>query len=286
VADLWPAFGAHGKDRLTVGQLMSHQSGVCGLEQPCTIEELLDVPAAAERLAGQAPLFEPGTATAYNAGIFGHWADALIRRTDGRPLGQFFREEVAVPLGADVWLGLPPDQHHRRVLMEAPWAAQAGPVPPVPVLQQAFNGPRVGPLGCNRPDWITVGNGAAGGSATAAGLARIYAALAAGGELDGVRLLSPEGVARATALQKEGKDLVLGLWVRWAAGFLLSNRGLYGPNPRSFGHSGLGGSLAFADPDAGLSFAYAMSAMAPNLAGDPRGLRLIGAVYASLDALA
>ena len=284
VVRVWPQFGAHGKDRLTVGQLLSHQSGVCGLAQPCTIEELLDIEGASARLAAQAPLFEPGSATAYNAGIFGHWVDALLRRTDGRSLSRFFAEEVAGPLGADVWLGLPADQRHRRTPMDAPWAAAAPPVPDIPVLQQAFAGPRVGALASNRDDWIAVGNGAAGGSANARGLARIYAALAGGGSLDGVRLISPQGLARATMLQKEGKDLVLGLWVRWAAGFLLSNRGLYGPNPRSFGHSGLGGSLAFADPDAGMAFGYAMNRMAPNLAADPRAQRLIEAVYAALAA--
>jgi hypothetical protein len=85
------------------------------------------------------------------------------------------------------------------------------------------------PLQANRPDWIAAGNGAAGGSANARGIARVYGALARGGELDGVRIISPEGVALASAQRREGKDKVLGVWVRWAAGFILSSKGLYGP---------------------------------------------------------
>lgn len=283
VSRYWPQFGVHGKDRLTVAQLLSHQSGVCGLAEPCTVEDLLDIEAACDRLAAQAPLFEPGSRSAYNAGIFGHWCDALLRRTDGRSLSAFFAEEVAGPLQADVWLGLPPEQHHRRAPMHAPWAAMMPPAPADPVLRQAFYGPPAGALACNRADWITVGNGAAGGSAHARGLARIYAAMAHAGALGGVRLLSPEGVARATQVRIEGKDPVMGIYMRWAAGFIRSNRGLYGPNDRTFGHTGLGGSLAFADPDARLSFAYAMNAMSPNLMADPRGKRLIAATYQALD---
>jgi CubicO group peptidase (beta-lactamase class C family) len=279
VARHWPEYGVAGKQDVTVGMLVSHAGGICGFDEPCSYGDLIDLEGGAAKLAAQAPLFEPGSANAYNAGIFGHWVDALLRRTDGRSLSRFFREEVAGPLEADVWLGLPADQLHRRAPMEALWADQQGPLGESPLIRQAFGGPRVSPLVCNREDWILVGNGAAGGSANARGLAKVYAALAMGGTLDGVRLISPEGLARATALQREGKDKALRVWVRWGAGFILSAGGLYGPNDRSFGHSGWGGSLAFADPDTRLSFAYAMNRMAPNLAADPRSLRLIAAAY-------
>jgi CubicO group peptidase (beta-lactamase class C family) len=129
---------------------------------------------------------------------------------------------------------------------------------------------------------VAAGHGAAGGSANARGLARVYGALARGGEIDGVRVISPQGVAAMARQRREGKDKVLGMWVRWAAGLLLSNKGLYGPNDNSYGHSGWGGSFAFADPDAKLGIAYAMNLMAPNLAGDPRGARLTAAAYSCL----
>jgi CubicO group peptidase (beta-lactamase class C family) len=286
VADIWPAFGVHGKGHVTIAMLLSHSSGINGLVEPMSVEEMLDLPVMAERLAAQAPMWEPGTASAYNANVFGHWVDALLRKTDGRGLGQFFREEVATPLGADVWIGLPDEHHHRRVAMVAPWAplAVAAPLPAEPLARASLGNPGPDPLVCNRPDWIRASHGAAGGSANALGLARIYGALACGGQIDGVRVISEAGLAAATALQIEGKDKVLGLWTRWAAGFMLSNRGLYGPNPENFGHAGWGGSYAFADPKARLSMAYAMSLMGPSLSNDPRGRSLLDATYACLQA--
>jgi CubicO group peptidase (beta-lactamase class C family) len=281
VASIWPAFGAAGKASVTIGQLLSHASGVNGPLAPATVEDILDLPAMAERLAAQPPAWEPGSASAYNANVFGHWVDALLRHTDGRGLAAFFRDEVAIPLQADVWIGLPHDQHHRRVAMLAPWAelARAAPVPDDPLVRAAFANPPADPLVANRADWMAAGHGAAGGAAHAAGLARVFGALAEGGTLDGVTIISPEGLARATALQREGKDRVLGMWVRWAAGFLLSNRVLYGPSARAFGHSGWGGSYAFADPDNRIAMAYAMNLMAPNLSNDPRGRALMEAAF-------
>lgn len=284
VADYWPEFGVRGKQDVTVETLLSHASGVQGPDTPATTEELLDIPVFSARLADQTPMFPPGSASAYNAGIFGHWVDALLRATDGRNLKDFFAAEVAAPLQADVWIGLPQDQHHRRAPIVAPWAAMVEQTPPSPdlVVRAALGSPRMSPLLANRADWIAAGNGAAGGSANARGIARVYGALARGGEIDGVRIMRPDSVARMVAQRREGKDKVLGMWVRWAAGFLLSNRGLYGPNDNSFGHSGWGGSFGFADPDAKLGFGYAMNLMAPNLAGDPRGGRLAAETYRCL----
>jgi CubicO group peptidase (beta-lactamase class C family) len=284
VAIYWPEFAVNGKEAISVETLLSHASGIQGADTQATTEELLDIPAFADRLASQAPLFPPGSANAYNAGVFGHWVDALLRRTDGRSLKDFFADEVAIPLKADVWIGLPEDQHHRRAPIVAPWAASLATAPPQtdPIIKSAMGSPRMSPLQANRPDWIAAGNGAAGGSANARGIARVYGALARGGELDGVRIISPEGVALASAQRREGKDKVLGVWVRWAAGFILSSKGLYGPNDTSFGHSGWGGSFGFADPVNKLGVSYAMNLMAPNLAGDPRGGRLVTETYRCL----
>jgi CubicO group peptidase (beta-lactamase class C family) len=287
VADYWPEFAVQGKSAVTVGMLLSHASGVNGPVTPATIDEILDLTGMADRLAAQAPQWEPGTASAYNANILGHWCDGLLRRTDGRGLGQFFREEVAGPLGADVWIGLPHDQHHRRSPMIAPWAGLAArmPLPADPLARISFGNPRGDPLDANRPDFIAADHGSAGGSGNAAGLAKIYGALAQGGVIDGVRVISRAGLEAATALQREGKDRVLGVWTRWAAGFLLSNRGLYGSNQAAFGHSGWGGSYAFADPASGVAMAYAMNLMAPNLSNDPRGRALMDASFNCLDTM-
>ena len=284
VATYWPEFAVHGKEAITVETLLSHASGIQGADTPATTEELLDIPAFSARLAAQAPLFPPGSANAYNAEIFGHWVDALLRRTDGRSLVAFFADEVAKPLNADVWIGLPYDQHHRRAPIVAPWAPMMAASPPAtdPVMKSALGSPRMSPLEANRPDWMAAGNGAAGGSANARGIARVYGALARGGELDGARIISPEGIDRMVAERRASKDKVLGVWVRWAAGVILSTRGLYGPLDTSFGHSGWGGSFGFADPVNKLGVAYAMNLMAPNLAGDPRGGGLVAETYKCL----
>jgi CubicO group peptidase (beta-lactamase class C family) len=156
------------------------------------------------------------------------------------------------------------------------------PLPEDPVVKASMSNPRVDPLRSNDGAWMSRGNGSGDGSANARGLARVYGALARGGEIDGVRLLSPDSLGAATRERHGGKDRVFTIYTRWAAGFLLNNRGMYGPNDRAFGHTGLGGSFGFADPDAKLGVSYAMNLMAANLMGDQRGARLVAATYACL----
>jgi CubicO group peptidase (beta-lactamase class C family) len=284
VASYWPEFGVNGKEAITVETLLSHRGGITGAYTPATLQDLSDNRAFAARVASQAPLYEPGGQSAYNAGILGLWVNELLLRTDGRGVAQFFDEEVAKPLDVDVWIALPPEHHHRRAPMVAPWApmAAAMPLPEDPVVRASMSNPRVNPLRANEPAWMSRGNGSGDGSANARGLARVYGALARGGEIDGVHLISPEGLAKATAQRSGGKDIVFTIYTRWAAGFLLNNRGMYGPCEEAFGHTGLGGSFAFADPVRKLGISYAMNLMAANLMGDQRGARLVAATYAAL----
>jgi CubicO group peptidase (beta-lactamase class C family) len=248
------------------------------------LDDFKDNRAMAARLATQAPLYEPGGQSAYNANIFGLWVNELLLRTDGRSVAQFFHEEVAVPLGVDVWIALPSEHHHRRAPMAAPWAEMASkmPLPEDPVVLASMSNPRTNPLKCNEAEWMMRGNGSADGSANARGLAKVYGVLARGGEIDGVRLISAQGLANATRERHGGKDIVFTIYTRWAAGFLLNNRGMYGPRESAFGHTGLGGSFAFADPETGIGMAYAMNLMAPNLMGDLRGKRLMDATFGCL----
>lgn len=149
VSALWSAFGAAGKGAVSVGQLLSHQSGVCGVAQP--LEDFFDHDLTAARLAASAPLFPPGSASAYNANVMGHYASELLRRTDGRSIGRFFAEEVARPLGLDgAFIGLPEAEDHRAVEMigwEPDNRASAD-----PVLAQAFGAPPPDPRFPNRRD--------------------------------------------------------------------------------------------------------------------------------------
>jgi CubicO group peptidase (beta-lactamase class C family) len=284
VARYWPEYGVAGKENISVETLLSHRGGITGAYTPATLDDMKDNRAFAARLAAQAPLYEPGDQSAYNAGIFGLWVNELLLRTDGRSVAQFFHEEVALPLCVDVWIALPSEHHYRRAPMAAPWAQMAGqmPLPTDPVVLASMSNPRTSPVRCNEPEWMMRGNGSADGSANARGLARVYGALARGGEIDGIRLISPQGLANATRERHGGKDIVFTIYTRWAAGFLLNNRGMYGPRETAFGHTGLGGSFAFADPETGIGMAYAMNLMAPNLMGDLRGKRLMDATFGCL----
>jgi CubicO group peptidase (beta-lactamase class C family) len=284
VSHYWPEYGVEGKEGIRVETLLSHRGGITGFYTPAVKEDMDDIRTYAARVAAQAPLYEPNGRSAYNANILGLWVNELLLRTDGRSVAQFFHDEVAVPLGVDVWIALPADQLHRRAPMAAPWAQMAGqmPLPTDPVVLASMSNPRVTPLVCNEPAFMMRGGGSADGSANARGLAKIYGALARGGEIDGVRLISPEGLANATRERHGGKDIVFTIYTRWAAGFLLNNKGMYGPNATAFGHTGLGGSFAFADPETGLGVAYAMNLMAPNLMGDLRGKRLMDATFECL----
>lgn len=285
VTHYWPEFGQNGKDRVTVAQLLSHQAGVSGPAEKATLEDYFDHEKIVTMLAAQAPFYEPGSASAYHAVVFGHLASELIRRTDGRTLGRFFAEEVAGPLGAECHIGLPEELDSLRVTMiRSPVATPARQSSNYAALRAAMGNPVLDGEMPNRRDWRAAELGAAGGSCNARGLSRVYGALARGGEIDGIRLLSPEALARATAVAYEGHDLNFGVTLRWGAGFALNLSGLYGPNPDSFGHSGWGGSLAFADPTARLAIAYAMNQMQAFLFGDPRPQALINATYACLGA--
>jgi CubicO group peptidase (beta-lactamase class C family) len=146
----------------------------------------------------------------------------------------------------------------------------------------ALANPLIDPLAPNHAAWRAAEIPSANGFATARGLARLYGALAHDGRLDGQRLVAPEVIARATAEQISGLDAVLSVEASWGCGFLRNSTGVYGPNSAAFGHSGWGGSFAFADPDSRIGMAYTMNRMGTDLMGDPRNMALIAAVYASL----
>jgi len=281
----WPEFGQKGKERVTVAHLFSHQAGLCGVDQPVRMEDFFNHAKIASMLAAQEPFWPLGTGWGYHSIVFGHLADELVRRTDGRTISRFFADEVARPLKADAFMGLPESEDLRQVPMIAPEVELPAPAGEFNERAVAANAnPPLDAEWSNRRDWRAAGTAAAGGSAGARGLARIYGALARGGEIDGVRLLSPRALREATAERVRGTSMTSGLPGAYAAGFSLNLLGRLGPNPDSFGHGGFGGSLAFADPKAKLAFAYAMNRMLVPAPGelDPRVLRLVTATFASL----
>lgn len=281
VAELWPAFGQAGKDGLTVGEVLSHQGGLCGIVGPMDPAEWFDWDAICARLAAMAPLWPPGTASGYHPVTFGYLAGEIFRRVDGRSLGTALREDIAGPLGLDLWIGLPDSEHGRVSEMRRPPAMpELGPITEPKRL--AFFTKWASPGGRGEAAWRRAEIPSANGHATAPALARLMTALATDGTLDGVRLLAPGVAAEAARQRIAGQDLVLPYEMSWGAGFI-RNQGLwlYGPGRESFGHSGWGGSCAFADPDRGVSGAYVMNRQSAELIMDPRARRLIEAAYAA-----
>ncbi|MGH6633304.1 MAG: serine hydrolase domain-containing protein [Sphingopyxis sp.] len=276
VANHWPEFAANGKRDISIGMLLSHQAGLCGFAAPATIADLLASADAADRLAAQAPLWEPGSASGYHAISIGILATALFERIEGRSLKIFVQQEIAGKLGLDVAIGLDRQQEHRRAEIVAPpelSSANIGSLTPPQIA--ALANPPLDPLLPNDAVWRAADLASANGHSNAAALARLYARFANG-------LVDAETRAAATAPRTDGVDLVLGLPARWAAGFLTNSDGLYGPNPAAFGHSGWGGSFAFADPVEGLAMSYTMNRMGTLLRDDPRDVALIEAVYRCL----
>ncbi|HTO07622.1 MAG TPA: serine hydrolase domain-containing protein [Myxococcota bacterium] len=290
VARYWPEFAQAGKGAIPVRWLLSHQAGLQALRAPLPPESLYDWQAMCAALAEAAPVLPPGV-LGYHPVTFGWLVGELVRRIDGRSLGRFFREEVATPLGVDFHIGLGPGEEKR--------AADITQLVPPPELADAFAGAAAGepplvllafvnPAGTgdhNAPAHRRAEIPALNGHGSAAALARVYGALARGGELDGVRVLSAEGVERARSLQAQGTCALLGMPVRLGLGYWLNQPGVsgceLGPNPGAFGHPGAGGSLGFADPAARVGFGYVTNRMGSSLTVDPRASALIDAFYAA-----
>ena len=282
VSEVWPAYGQAGKDKITLAQMMSHQDGLPGFDAEMDPTIWFDPPAVLERLAAQAPMWPPGTASGYHPITIGYLAGELFRLTDGRSMGTALKQDFAEPFGLDLWLGLPEAEHGRVATMKKPAkAVDLGPIDAVK--RAAFLVKGSAPGGRGSAEWRTMEIPSANLHATAPGLARIMGVLANDGLLDGKAILSPEVVDQAIKERIHGRDRVLPFDLSWAAGFTRNaGLGIFGPGARSVGHCGWGGSCAFADPDARVSAAYVMTRQSHHLLGDPRAQRLVDALYAAL----
>lgn len=288
VARYWPEFATAGKETIPVRMLLSHTAGLAAIRQRLPLEALYDWDRYAAAIAAERPWWEPGTANGYHALTFGHLVGEVIRRISGQRIGQFLRDEVTGPLGADFHIGLPASEERRCGEMVGPTAAEnaaAGLDAPAPdsLRAKVLGNPALRPEQANTSAWRRAEIPAANGHGNARSVARVLAALACGGALDGVRLLRAESIDRAIATQAYGRDLVLGFKVKWGLGFMLASAELpLSPSSRAFGHGGWGGSLGFVDLDARVSWAYVMNKMAPGTAGDTRGFALMAALYGAL----
>lgn len=298
VARYWPEFSQGGKEGITVRMLLNHQAGLPAVRQPLAPGAFYDWQLMTSALAAETPFWTPGTQHGYHGLTFGFLVGEVVRRVSGRSLGRFFREQVADVLGIDFHIGLP-DSEEGRV-------AHCVPQPPPdpsnlsPMEQQVLGDPTSAtflmlantggymmPGECDTRAAHAAEIPSAGGVANARALAGMYAPLASGGG----PLVSEGSVRRMGAVSSaSGVDATILLPTRFALGFVKSvdNRKLAGPNnsivlsEEAFGHSGLGGSIGFADPRARMSFGYAMSKHGPGAGLNDRGQSLVDAAYRSL----
>ncbi len=284
VSRYWPEFAAAGKAAVTVGEAVSHLAAVPGLRAGFSVEDLLDPVALAGRVAAEALFWEPGARVAYHAITYGCIADAILRRVDGRSVGRFFAEEVAEPLGLDVWIGLPEELEPRvaRLVPAPDYGITYLGDEPDPLLEAVYGRMLDGGFRWNEPELHRVEIAAAGAIGTVRSIARVYACLARGGELDGVRLLREETVALGRRERSRGTCAITQRPYAFAAGFELETElGRFGPVEDAFGHTGSGGSVHGAWPSRRVGFSFASSDLQPE-ARDDRGRRLLAALARSL----
>jgi len=278
LAALWPAFGVHGKDKITIAQTLAHQAGVPGFLEPIDPDLWLDPPACAEAVAALAPLWAPGSASGYHPLTWGYIAGEVARRVGGRTLGTVLREDICEPLGIDFRICTPASEHARCAEIRKPSrAGEFGEV--TPPRKAAFFTPWAAPVRGSAL-WRQIEIPSANGHGNARSVARLYEAYATGGYINGTRIVSDSAFAALTATRFVGADLVLPFNVDWRAGVMGNSNRYYGPNVDAFGHSGSGGSCGFGDPIERLSAGYVMNKQSHHVMGDPRSLALIDALYA------
>ena len=296
VARYWPEFAQNGKDDITVRQLLAHEAGLVVLDERLTIENLRDLDNVARVLARQKPAWTPGTRHGYHSMTIGFYMQELIRRVDPghRTLGRFFQEEIATPLQLEFYIGLPPEIPDSRVAkitrlvglrgIQAFWKVPLTIIRrglfPWSILRRSMAIPA--DVDFNDRRSLEAELPAANGIGTARAIARAYSAFAEGGAEIG---LNPETLARITAEPDAERPLdeILGVPTYLSLGFARPGPGRsFGSSTRAFGAPGAGGSLAFADPDAHLGYAYVMNKLDYWLFNDPREKALRDAVYRAL----
>jgi CubicO group peptidase (beta-lactamase class C family) len=289
VGAYWPEFAAAGKRGITVGQLLSHQAGLPAVRRRLPPGAMLNHELMCAALEEQEPWWDPGSAHGYHTNTFGYLVGELVRRIDGRSLGTVLREDIAAPLAADAYIGLPEELLDR--VAEFQWLREPPPEVEPENLSESelmehngyFNPSGLSGAGAvNTREWRMAEIPSTNGHASARAVARIYEALAAGGEAGGVRVVDRGTLDLFTTERSAGMDLILHRPSRFGLGFQLTQpeRPL-GPGPRAFGHFGAGGSLGFCDPDAGVAFGYVINSMGPRWQ-NPLNRSLIDAVFASL----
>ncbi|WP_406372527.1 beta-lactamase family protein [Streptomyces sp. NBC_00647] len=291
----WPEYKARGKEHTRVRHVLAHRAGVPVLDRPLTPAEAADLDLAAAAVAAQTPVWEPGAEHGYHAQTYSWLTGELVRRVTGRTIGRWIADEIARPLDLDLWVGLPEAVAGRvgRVAQVEALSTPGGlKTRPKRAVSEAYADPdsltrrafaAITPMPDeNDPGYRAAVLPASNGIATADGLARFYAALI--GEVDGVRLFTPETVAAARAERSAGPDRVLVVNTRFGLGYMLHGGASPLLSPGSFGHPGRGGALGFADPESGIAFGYVTNGFRTSVTADARAQALVRAVRTAVDA--
>jgi CubicO group peptidase (beta-lactamase class C family) len=281
VARYWPEFAQAGKERIEVREVLGHTSGLSGWEQPLAPEELADWDRCTSLLAAQAPWWEPGTESGYHAVTQGYLIGEIIRRITGLSLGQFFKETVADPLGADFHIGLPPEADARVAPLIPPPPADLSQLGLSELAVRTLTNPQITGALTAEEWWQRAEIPAANGHGNARSVAAIQSIVACGGEARGTRLLSEQGLAPIFEEQSNGRDLVLNVPLRFGIGFGLASETMP-MGPRSCAWGGYGGSLVVNDLDARVTVAYVMNRMEAGVIGDARGASMVTATAGAL----
>ena len=289
IVDVWPEFGVQGKENMRLKDALAHRVGLPAIRNPLVSNAMYDWQMMCAALAAETPWWTPGEAHGYHVNTFGFIVGEVLRRATGKSVGTLLRERVATPLSIDLHLGCPTFLHNRMAEFDWPGVPPSD-IPPTGLTDEQllqyntyYNPPGLsGAFTVNTPEWRQAEIPSTNMHASASAVARMYSALAHGGSVDGIHLISHETLAIATTEVSHGEDRVLGRISRFAHGFQIPipERG-FGPHPEAFGHFGAGGSVGFCDPVSRVGFGYVMNQMGPRWQ-NPRNKALINALYESL----
>ena len=287
VAEYWPEFGANGKQDIEVRHILSFTSGVSGWDAPFTIEDVYDWQKATSQLARQAPWWPPGSASGYHLLNYGHLVGEIVRRVSGKTLKEFVREEIAVPLDADIQIGARDEDEGRiaEVIPPPPLEIPLDVLPKDSPMFKTFSAPEmVGAEVAHTAAWRHADIGGANGHGNARSLVRALSPILLGGKANGIHLLNPETIDLIFREQSNGIDEILAVPLRMGIGFGLPEPMTFPmiPEGRICFWGGWGGSAVIMNPDRGATFSYVMNKMGPGTTGTKRTLRYTNLFYQAL----
>lgn len=293
VSKYWPEFAANGKENVKVRHVLSHMSGVSGWEEPVTMQDLYDTKTATERLAAQAPWWEPGTASGYHATSFGHLLGEIVKRVSGKSLTQFVAEDIAGPLGADFQIGAKQSDWDRisNIIAPPPSTFDMSALDPKSLTIRTLCNPIPDASPANTLEWRHAELGAVNGYTNARGLCQILSVISLGGSVNGHKLLSQKTINRIFEVQSDGVDVVVGVPIRFGIGYGLAGGATTqtlkalpgGENRRICFWGGWGGSWEVMDLDKRMTFAYTMNKMGDGVLGSDRTWSYVSELYNALD---